>query len=135
MSTEQNGQTAQTGGQDVCQVEIELPHCTAADADAVFTALGSLFPRSPQVGNGRRGAGEEGGKGGTKFWMGTVDVRTHGEVEEAPELSEAVEADLSGSPDAVRQVQDALAGLYDVTAEPRISGDQEVEVRLRLARR
>lgn len=133
MSTEQSGQTAQTGGQDACQVEIELPHCTAPDAEAVFTALGSLFPRSPQLGDGHRGAG--GGGGERRFWTGTVDVRTRGEAVEAPALGEAVEADLSGSPDAVRQVQEALAGLYDVAAEPRISGDQEVEVRLSLTQR
>ncbi|GAA2392625.1 hypothetical protein GCM10010420_16530 [Streptomyces glaucosporus] len=115
-------------------VEVELPDCTPSDAEAVFTVLRSAFPESPQLGNGQ---GRDGGGGEEKrrFWVGTVDVRTHGDVECALELKEPTEADISGSPDAVRQVQDALAGFYDVTAEPRISGDQEVEVRLRLAQR
>ncbi|WP_157839919.1 hypothetical protein [Streptomyces megasporus] len=127
MSTEQMEESASL-------VEVELPDCTSENAAAVFAVLRSAFPRSPQLGNGQDKA-EEGGEPKRKFWVGTVDVRTHGEVECSLELKEPTEADISGSPDAVRQVQEALAGFYDVTAEPRISGDQEVEVRLRLAQR
>ncbi|MDG9705983.1 hypothetical protein [Streptomyces sp. DH37] len=129
MSTEQTGQTKE----GACLVEVELPHCTASNASAVFAVLRSAFPESPELGNGQGGPGEDGGQ--RKFWVGTVDVRTHGEVRCTLRLEEPVEAGLSGGPDAVRQVQDALAGFYDVTAEPRISGDQEVEVRLRLTQR
>ncbi|HZG05990.1 MAG TPA: hypothetical protein VE546_20845 [Streptomyces sp.] len=115
-------------------VEVELPNCTASNAAAVFAVLRSAFPRSPQLGNGQDRAGADGAEK-RRFWVGTVDVSTHGDVECTLDLNEPTEADLSGSPDAVRQVKDALAGFYDVTAEPRISGDQEVEVRLRLAQR
>ncbi|MCI0385648.1 hypothetical protein [Streptomyces sp. CNQ085] len=130
MSTEDTGQSKE----GACLVEIELPHCTASNAAAVFAVLRSAFPKSPELGDGGgHGPGADGER--RKFWVGTVDVRTHGEVECTLELGEPVEADLSGGPDAVRQVQDALADFYDVTAEPRISGDQEVEVRLSLAQR
>ncbi|WP_146252156.1 hypothetical protein [Streptomyces carminius] len=127
MSTVQNEESASL-------VEIELPDCTASDAAAVFAVLRSAFPRSPQLGDGRE---QDGGGGGEKrkFWVGTVDVSTHGEVDCALELKESTEADISGSPDSVRQVQETLSGYYDVTAEPRVSGDQEVEVRLRLTQR
>ncbi|MGY1456213.1 hypothetical protein [Streptomyces sp. SS8] len=131
MSTEQTGKTKE----GACLVEIELPHCTASDAAAVFAVLRSAFPESPELGGGNGGGGPGSDGEQRKFWVGTVDVRAHGEVKCTLELGEPVEADLSGGPDAVRQVQDALAGFYEVTAEPRISGDQEVEVRLRLAQR
>ncbi|GAA2446098.1 hypothetical protein [Streptomyces macrosporus] len=115
-------------------VEVELPDCTPSNAAAVFAVLRSAFPRSPQLGDGHDRA-EGDGEERRRFWVGTVDVGTHGDVECSLELKEPTEADISGSPDAVRQVRDALAGFYDVTAEPRISGDQEVEVRLRLTQR
>ncbi|HEX5566074.1 MAG TPA: hypothetical protein VFY14_03910 [Streptomyces sp.] len=127
MSTEQTEQSASL-------VEIQLVDCAAPEAAAVFAVLRAAFPRSPQLGNGQERAGA-GGAGKRKIWLGTVDVRTHGEVECAVDLQEPTEADISGTPDAVRQVKDVLAGFFDVRAEPRISGDQEVEVRLHLARR
>ena len=127
MSTEQTEQSASL-------VEIQLVDCTAPDAAAVFAVLRAAFPRSPQLGNGRERAGED-SAGKRKIWLGTVDVRTRGEVECTVNLGEPTEAGISGSPDAVRQVRDVLAGFFDVTAQPRISGDQEVEVRLHLAQR
>lgn len=112
-------------------VSVQLTDCAREDADAVFAALGTAFPlvadpagHAPGSLNGR-----------PTVWSTTVDVETPGEAPGGSGLAGAVIADLSGGYHAVGQVRRALENCFSTEDKGSASGDQEVEVRLRITPR
>lgn len=118
-------------------VDVLLSADDRKDADAVFDTLGHVFP---DTATGRNGptpvrAPQNAASGHPTVWSLDVDARTHGEGAGPVPLRSAVTADLSGDPHHVREVEHALADSFGVEERSSVSGDQELEVRLRLTAR
>ncbi|MEY9964051.1 coenzyme F420-reducing hydrogenase gamma subunit [Streptacidiphilus sp. MAP12-16] len=112
-------------------VDVLLTGCDAQDADAVFHALEAVFPHVEPT--ARMSAGPSSGRSShPTVWSMSVDMHTHHTGAGPAALSGAVDAGVSGCPHDVHEVQDALAEAFAVESRGAVSGDQELEVRLRL---
>ncbi|QDQ15795.1 hypothetical protein [Streptomyces spectabilis] len=108
-------------------VQVVLSDCSAADADAVFGALRTHF-------RGDRGddAPRQTEASRPAVWTGSfLAAQAPGPVPGVL-LSGAVTADLQGGPAAVGRLRAALEGAFRAAVEGTASGDQEVQVQLRL---
>lgn len=112
------------------QVQVVLSECSATDAGNLFQALQGRFASD-------RAAGDEPHESEQRrptVWAGTFDMARPAEHAGKPaaHLSGPVTADVQGSPHAVQQLRGALDECFTVHEMGMDSGDQEVEVQLRL---
>jgi hypothetical protein len=109
------------------RVDVLLTGCDEHDADTVFHTLEAVFAQAgPVTGPAQRASGR------TTVWSMSLDPHVHGPATGPVPLHGAVSADLSGSPHEVHEVQSALTDSFAVQDRGSVSGDQELEVRLRL---
>jgi hypothetical protein len=117
-------------------VDVLLSACDREDADAVFGTLESAFPETA-AGHGPSSVRtpDATASGHPTVWSLDVDASAHGAgTSQGPvALGSPVTADLSGDPHHVREVEHALAESFRVQERGRVSGDQELDVRLRLS--
>ncbi|WP_327335277.1 hypothetical protein OG384_00590 [Streptomyces sp. NBC_01324] len=119
--TEEN----QQGG----EVSVVLSGCAKDDAGTVFDVLRAAFATDrasvdvPQDVTGKR----------PTAWAATVDVTEERVVSGTVRLGETVTVDAQGGYWAVERLRHSLAGAFTVRVVGTVSGDQEEEVRLRLA--
>ncbi|MFI1677905.1 hypothetical protein [Streptomyces sp. NPDC020607] len=108
-------------------VQVVLGECSPADADTVFNVLREHFPSD-------RGADAPGrtGEATPEVWTGGFLADHSPDSVPGVLLAGTVAADLQGGPVAVSRLRAALASAFVVTDAVTVSGDQEVEVRLRL---
>ncbi|MGB8945032.1 MAG: hypothetical protein WCD21_33095 [Streptomyces sp.] len=117
--------TAQSDSPDL--VQVVLGECSAADADAVFGVLRAHFPSdrgedAPHRTEQPRPA----------VWTGAfIAAESTGPVRGVL-LAGPVTADLQGSPVAVDRLRATLESAFVVSANGTASGDQEVQLQLRL---
>lgn len=117
--------TAQSDSPDV--VQVVLGECSAADADAVFGVLRAHFPSdrgedAPHRTEQPRPAVWTGG-----FLAADSPGPVRGVL-----LAGPVTVDLQGSPVAVDRLRATLESAFVVSPKGHVSGDQEVQVQLRL---
>jgi hypothetical protein len=118
------------------QVDVLLTAADRTDADAVFAALEAVFP--PSEGEWPREVTASGAEEGTPrptVWSASFDAGSPGGHSQESRLRSPVLADLSGGPHCVQLLEDALGGSFTVEETGHVSGDQEVEIRLRLTNR
>jgi len=120
-------------GLPASQVQVVLSDCSATDAGNLFRALKGRFASD-------RAAGDEPHETGERrptVWAGTFDMSRPVEHPDTPpaHLAGPVTLDVQGTPRAVQQLREALAECCTVHEMGGDSGDQEVEVQLRLERR
>ncbi|MEU6660028.1 hypothetical protein [Streptomyces sp. NPDC046821] len=110
------------------QVEVVLCDCSAPDADAVFHLLGDHFEsdRGETVPHG-----EEGPR--PAAWTGHFHVAHSPAEVSAMVLAGTVTAELQGGPVAVERVCRTLGTAFAMEKVGSVSGDQEVDVQLRLS--
>ncbi|NED85795.1 hypothetical protein G3I76_37635 [Streptomyces sp. SID11233] len=119
--TEEN----QQGG----EVSVVLSGCAKDDAGTVFDVLRAAFATDrtssdvPQDITGKR----------PTVWTATVDVTEERVVSGTVRLGGTVTVDVQGGYWAVERLRHSLAGAFAVQVVGTVSGDQEEEVRLRLA--
>jgi hypothetical protein len=115
-------------------VDVLLTACDQHDAEAVLDALNASFEATPES----RAAGTSAAApapipaGRPTVWSLCVNTRVHHEGGGSFPLHDAVTADLSGGPYYVRGVREVLKGAFRVEEQGHVSGDEEVELRLRL---
>ncbi|MEU1014181.1 hypothetical protein ABZ383_15345 [Streptomyces sp. NPDC005900] len=108
-------------------VEVVLGDCSAADADTVFKVLRDHFPSD----RGDDAPGQT-RRPDPAVWTGAfVASRTPDSVHGVL-LAGSVTADLQGGPVAVERLRAALASAFEAQTTGTVSGDQEVQVQLRL---
>ncbi|GGO87634.1 hypothetical protein [Wenjunlia tyrosinilytica] len=110
-------------------VDVHLSGCSPQDAQTVFGALETAFPTAHAAVHGQAG-------GATRrqtVWIEDVEVRVPAENAGPVALSGTVTADLFGCDRPVRMVRDALVSSFAVEDLGLVSGDGEVEARMRLA--
>ncbi|MGW3088332.1 hypothetical protein [Streptomyces sp. NPDC001108] len=113
------------------EVSVVVSGCGSADARTVFDVLRAAFTTDrasadvPQDLAGRR----------PTAWVVTVDVSEERVVSGPVALGAPVSVDVQGGYWAVERLRRSLAHAFDVTVVGTVSGDQEEEVRLRLAER
>jgi hypothetical protein len=121
--------------QSAPHVQVVLSDCSATDAGHLFTELCRHFDSD-------RGADDvpphdtEGSR--PTMWTGTFDTSAPAgtpDAPHAPRLSGPVTAEVQGEPQAVSRLRDALEETFTVEELGRASGDQEVELELRLQNR
>ena len=114
-------------------VDVLLSACDRKDADAVFGTLEHVFPDTA-AGRGPTTirTPDAAASGHPIVWSLDVDASTHGAGTGPVPLGSPVTADLSGDPHHVREVERALSGSFRVQERSSVSGDQELDVRLRL---
>ncbi|MGP3999667.1 hypothetical protein [Streptomyces sp. 8N706] len=113
-------------------VSVHLTECAPQDADAVFDALRAAFP-APLDRTAEEHCVKSHQGANPMVWIGTFDVRSHGEPVAPPALGGAVVADLFGCERAVHDIREALATTFGVREEGHmVPGDQEVQLRLEL---
>lgn len=108
-------------------VQVVLGECSAADADAVFGVLRTHFPcdrgeDAPHRTEEPRPA----------VWTGGFLAVGSPEPVRGVLLAGPVTADLQGSPVAVDRLRTTLESAFVVSPGGTVSGDQEVQVQLRL---
>lgn len=114
-------------------VDVLLSACDQHDAEAVFDALNASFEATPEFRPaGGPTAPPPAPQDRPTVWSLCVNTRIHHEGGGSYPLHGAVTADLSGGPYYVRGVREALKGAFRVEEEGHVSGDEEVELRLRL---
>ncbi|WP_238431268.1 hypothetical protein [Streptomyces cavernae] len=110
-------------------VQVVVSDCSATDAGRLFAVLRRLFASD-------RDDGDVPPTGSTA-WLGTFD--TDAVRPPAPDvrvsLTGPVLADLQGTPLAVRRLEHVLEDTFTVHELGSASGDQEVEIVLRLEQR
>lgn len=122
-------------------VDVLLTAHDRHDAQAVLDALGAAFeavsrprpaggpaPTTP----GRAGEPLAGEQDRPVVWSLCIDTEVHLEGGAAYALHGSVSADLSGGPYYVRGVREVLKEAFRVEERGQVSGDEEVELRLRL---
>ncbi|GAA1299348.1 MULTISPECIES: hypothetical protein [Streptomyces] len=129
MNTIKEKQAEESGyGQEVSVV---ISGCEKGDARMVFDVLRAAFTTDrasvdvPQHLAGKR----------PTAWVVTVDVAEARVVSGPVALGAPVSVDVQGGYWAVERLRQSLAHAFDVTVVGTVSGDQEEEVRLRLANR
>lgn len=111
------------------EVSVVLSGCAKADAGTVFDVLRAAFATDrasvdvPQDVMGKQ----------PTAWVATVDVAEERVVSGSVELAAPVTVDAQGGYWAVERLRHSLAGAFAVRVVGTVSGDQEEEVRLRLA--
>ncbi|MEV0786479.1 hypothetical protein AB0I52_26675 [Streptomyces sp. NPDC050423] len=111
------------------QVSVVLSGCARGDAGTVFDVLRAAFTTDrasvdvPQDVTGKQ----------PTAWVATVDVAEERVVSGSVELGAPVTVDAQGGYWAVERLRHSLAGAFAVRVVGTVSGDQEEEVRLRLA--
>ncbi|WP_030300315.1 hypothetical protein [Streptomyces katrae] len=109
------------------EVVVAVGDCSAEDARAVLDLLERSFPAEA-----RAGSAAQGGQAAT-VWSATLDAAKPAERKAAPvRLKDPVSVTLQGGPRAVERVQAALAGQFTVEDMGAVSGDQEMELGLRI---
>ncbi|MEU6824171.1 hypothetical protein ABZ921_26370 [Streptomyces atriruber] len=108
-------------------VQVVLGECSPADADTVFNVLRDHFPSDRGV-----DAPRQTGEPWPEVWTGGFLADHSPASVPGVLLAGSVTAGLQGGPVAVSRLHAALASAFVVTAEGTASGDQEVEVQLRL---
>lgn len=110
-------------------VQVVVSDCSATDAGRLFAVLRRLFASDRDDGDVPPAA--------STAWMGTFD--TDATRPPAPDvrvsLSGPVMADIQGTPLAVRRLEQGLEETFTVHELGAASGDQEVELVLRLEQR
>ncbi|MER5973371.1 hypothetical protein ABT112_27205 [Streptomyces sp. NPDC002055] len=118
--------------QHSAHVSVHLTDCAPEDADLVFDALRAAFP-APMDREAEEHCVKSHTRANPMVWIGTFDVRRHGEPGPPPALRGAVTADLFGSERAVHDIVESLGRAFGVTEEGHtVPGDQEVQLRLEL---
>ncbi|MCX5205289.1 hypothetical protein OG897_28005 [Streptomyces sp. NBC_00237] len=111
-------------------VQVVLSDCAADDATAVLGALGSGFaPGRPSDSPGRSP------DTGSDTWTESFAAAEPPASLSGTELKGGVTAELQGAPVAVGRVREALASAFAVEERGSASGDQEVDLQLRLTTR
>ncbi|CAM5244287.1 hypothetical protein GCM10010329_43950 [Streptomyces spiroverticillatus] len=112
-------------------VQVVLSDCTSDDAGTVLSALGSAFAsgRSSDTPGGGPDAGSD---TWTESFVAASDAS--GSLS-GTGLKGAVTAELQGTPVAVDRLRKALTSAFTVEEQGSASGDQEVELQLRLTAR
>ncbi|MFJ3925287.1 hypothetical protein [Streptomyces sp. NPDC090022] len=115
------------------QVSVHLSDCTREAATAVFGVLEAAFPDPEAVTPG----GPVTLADTATVWSMAVDVkdRTARGAAAAGALGAPATADLYGAADPVRRVREVLATAFDVEDRGTVSGEHELEARLRLTDR
>jgi hypothetical protein len=115
-------------------VDVLLTARDQRDAEAVLHALNASFEATPEAppSAAAGAAPPPAPQGRPTVWSLCVNTRVHHEGGGAFPLHDAVTADLSGGPYYVRGVREALKDAFLVEEESHVSGDEEVELRLRL---
>lgn len=108
-------------------VQVALDECSAADADAVFAVLRTHF--SSDRGDDAPHRTEQ---PRPAVWTGDFLVDHSPAPVRGVLLAGPVTADLQGGPVAVGLLRDTLASAFAVTVTGTVSGDQEVQMQLRL---
>ncbi|MEU6994144.1 hypothetical protein ABZ953_26260 [Streptomyces sp. NPDC046465] len=111
-------------------VQVVLGECSVADADTVFSVLRDHFP-SDRGADAPRRTGEE-GQEGPAVWTGGFLAEGSPAPARGVLLAGSVTADLQGGPVAVTRLRRALESAFVVSPVGTTSGDQEVQVQLRL---
>ncbi|WP_433546571.1 hypothetical protein ACQPZG_16830 [Streptomyces sp. CA-294286] len=117
------------------KVTVTVTDCPAQDARTVLEVLAKGFPSSD------RGPGDmpqDTPGAGPTVWTSVFDVPDDAHTDGAAgpsSLSGPVTVTLQGTPEGVELVRDALNAGFSLVDEGEASGDQEREVRLRLAGR
>jgi len=110
-------------------VQVVVSDCSAVDAGLLFAVLRRLYDSDRDDGDVPRA--------GSTAWVGTFD--TDAVRPPAPEvrveLSGPVQADIQGTPLAVRRLEQVLEDTFTVHELGTASGDQEVEILLRVEQR
>nr|WSW70977.1 hypothetical protein OG461_35005 [Streptomyces sp. NBC_00995] len=128
MNSTQNTQQSEES-RDGREVSVVLSGCGKGDARTVFDVLRAAFVTDrasvdvPQDVSGKR----------PTAWVATVDVAEARVVSGSVELGEPVTLDVQGGYWAVDRLRERLADAFSVQVVGTVSGDQEEEVRLRLA--
>ncbi|MBP2406845.1 hypothetical protein SNS2_4286 [Streptomyces netropsis] len=113
-------------------VSVHLTDCGHEDANVVFGALETAFPEGTGPARSETRASRSTADNPV-IWCTIVDARTRSDAVSAPApLSGAVTVDLFGPAHPVRQVQQKLAAVFDVEEHGTVSGEHEVEIRLKL---
>ncbi|MER6688870.1 hypothetical protein [Streptomyces minutiscleroticus] len=112
------------------QVQVVLSDCSGDDAERVLGALHGFFAAGSGDGDGSRTDRSE----KSTAWTGVFDTQSSGSS--APDspvrLSGPVTVELQGTCPAVKAAREALEKVFGVQETGHVSGDQEVEVGLRL---
>ncbi|MFF1379775.1 hypothetical protein [Streptomyces sp. NPDC058308] len=108
-------------------VQVVLGECSVADADTVFTVLRAHFPSDRGVDAPRQTEQES-----PAVWTGEFRVAGSPGPARGVLLAGPVTADLQGGPVAVAHLREALEAAFVVSPVGTVSGDQEIEVQLRL---
>jgi hypothetical protein len=111
------------------QVLVALSGISKDDANAVFGVLRACY-RSDQA---SAGLPQDTTQGRPAVWTSIFEVADPRAEPRPTSLTAPVTADLQGGPRQVRQMTDVLARAFDVREQGAMAGDQEREVRLRLA--
>lgn len=102
------------------------------DAYRVFDALKAVFPASDDSAGGKASEAPPDPAHGHMVWSMVVDTTDRGSAGSQPPLSKPVSVDLYGTDPPVHRVCEALKTSFGIEDELHVSGDQEMEVRLRL---
>lgn len=116
-------------GTEAREVSVVVSGCGKDDARTVFDVLRAAFVTDRASADVPE---EIAGKRPTA-WVATVDVSEARVVSGPVRLGEPVTADVQGGYWAVDRLRQGLANAFDVRVVGTVSGDQEEEVRLRLA--
>ncbi|MFH8369457.1 hypothetical protein [Streptomyces sp. NPDC018031] len=100
------------------------------DAYRVFDALQTVFPATEESAR-RKGSGAPPDPA-HMVWSMVVDTTDREGVTSQPPLSAPVEVDLYGTDPPVHRVCEVLDSAFGIQDEKHVSGDQEMEVRLRI---
>ncbi|WP_405886071.1 hypothetical protein OG762_02050 [Streptomyces sp. NBC_01136] len=120
------GSTAgQVSSSDLVQVVLDA--CSAADADTVFRALDTRF-----MSEGGGDAPRQDTTAHPDTWTGAFLVSRSAALPPDLSLAGSVTADLQGGPVAVNRLRETLASAFAVQVSGSTSGDQEVDIQLRL---
>ncbi|MCX4459670.1 hypothetical protein OG585_43800 [Streptomyces sp. NBC_01340] len=111
-------------------VQVVLDTCSVADADTVLRVLGTRF--APESGDETP---RHDSTAPSDTWTGAFLVgRDARDAALPPEssLNGSVTVELQGGPVAVDRLRETLTSAFDVQVSGSASGDQEVDLRLRL---
>lgn len=111
-------------------VEVVLDACSIADADTVLHVLGTRF--APEGGDAMP---RHDSSARSDTWTGAFLVAYGPRDAALPSdlsLNGSVTVELQGGPVAVDRLRETLASAFDVQVSGSASGDQEVDLRLRL---
>lgn len=112
-------------------VSVEISGCSKQDARIVFDALCSCFESDRCADD----VPEELHATRPTVWLGTYDVADEHEGARPVHLSSSVDADLHGGYWAIERLRTTLDSLFDVHELSTVSGDQEMELHVRLESR